>query len=62
MRLPRRFAPRNDTNECNTPKVDSPEFICSYIRFALFCGVPQFYKFIINRDSNHHSLPVRDVE
>ena len=33
LRLPRRYAPRNDTNECNTPKVDSPDIICNYIRF-----------------------------
>ncbi|MBR5483295.1 MAG: hypothetical protein IKV18_01175, partial [Alistipes sp.] len=39
LRLPRRYAPRNDTNECNTPKVDSPEIICSYIRFDM-CSAP----------------------
>lgn len=38
------------------------KIICSYISFALFCGVPQFSKFIISRDSNHHSPSVRDVE
>ena len=36
------------------------KIICSYIRFDMWGA--QFYKFIINRDSNHHSLSVRDVE